>query len=55
MLHRDDRRRWSDGDLLSAVAARDGAAFGVWSRFHELSARGRNPVSSTPVLEPDLP
>ncbi len=27
MLHREDRRRWSDAELLSAIAARDGAAF----------------------------
>jgi hypothetical protein len=34
MLHREDRRRWSDAELLSAIAARDGAAFGVFYRRH---------------------
>jgi RNA polymerase sigma factor (sigma-70 family) len=34
MRHREDRRRWSDADLLSAIAARDGAAFGVFYRRH---------------------
>lgn len=33
-LHRDDRRRWSDGELLSAIAARDGTAFSVFYRRH---------------------
>ena len=34
MLNREDRRRWSDAELLSAVSARDGAAFGVFYRRH---------------------
>jgi RNA polymerase sigma-70 factor (ECF subfamily) len=34
MRHREDRRRWPDADLLSAIAARDGAAFGVFYRRH---------------------
>lgn len=34
MLHREDRRRWSDAELLSAIAARDGAAFGIFYRRH---------------------
>ena len=34
MLHREDRRRWSDAELLSAISARDGAAFGVFYRRH---------------------
>jgi RNA polymerase sigma factor (sigma-70 family) len=34
MRHREDRRRWSDAELLSAVAARDGAAFSVFYRRH---------------------
>jgi RNA polymerase sigma factor (sigma-70 family) len=34
MLHRENRRRWSDAELLSAIAARDGAAFRVFYRRH---------------------
>jgi RNA polymerase sigma factor (sigma-70 family) len=34
MLNREDRGRWSDAELLSAVSARDGAAFGVFYRRH---------------------
>jgi RNA polymerase sigma-70 factor (ECF subfamily) len=34
VLHRDDRRRWSDAELLSAVAARDGTAFAAFYRRH---------------------
>jgi RNA polymerase sigma factor (sigma-70 family) len=33
-LHREDRLRWSDAELLAAVSARDGAAFGVFYRRH---------------------
>ena len=33
-VHRDDPRSWEDADLLSAVAARDGAAFSVFYRRH---------------------
>jgi RNA polymerase sigma-70 factor (ECF subfamily) len=32
--HRDDRQRWSDGELLSAIASRDGLAFSVFYRRH---------------------
>jgi RNA polymerase sigma-70 factor (ECF subfamily) len=31
---RGDRQRWSDGQLLSAIASRDGAAFSVFYRRH---------------------
>jgi RNA polymerase sigma factor (sigma-70 family) len=31
---RDDRQRWSDGELLSAIASRDGRAFSVFYRRH---------------------
>jgi RNA polymerase sigma-70 factor (ECF subfamily) len=31
---REDRHRWSDGELLSAIAARDGAAFSIFYRRH---------------------
>jgi RNA polymerase sigma factor (sigma-70 family) len=31
---RDDRQRWSDRELLSAIGARDGAAFSVFYRRH---------------------
>lgn len=33
-LHHEDRGRWSDAELLSAISARDGAAFGVFYRRH---------------------
>jgi RNA polymerase sigma-70 factor (ECF subfamily) len=37
---REDRQRWSDGELLSAIASRDGVASSVFYRRHIASVLG---------------